>query len=687
VFERKVHQLHMELTQFVPLADSVKLSHLKLVNEGETSRSLTITFYAEWVLGASRAAAAPFVITAMDELTGGMFARNPWKTQGGEQVAFADMEGMQTSWTGDRREFLGMYGNLAAPQGLVSAGKLSNRTGAGLDPCCALQASITLAAGETHELTIMLGAANNAGEAQALIARYRTHDSAAVLREVKGHWTETLNAVQVKTPDRSFDIMMNGWLLYQTLACRMWARSGFYQASGAYGFRDQLQDCMALLAARPDIAREHLLRAAARQFIQGDFQHWWLPATGMGVRTRISDDTVWLANCVNRYVKVTGDQAILDEVVPFIEGQSLMPGEHDAFFLPSHSQETATLYEHCARALDLSLTEGVHGLPLIGTGDWNDGMNRVGEGGKGESVWLGWFLLSTLKDFSVIAKKRGDAARAAVWNERLANLHAALERDGWDGSWYRRGFFDDGSVLGSAQNEECRIDAIAQSWAVLSGGAAPERAVMAMEESHRQLVRPNDRLALLFTPPFDRTVKDPGYIKAYPPGIRENGGQYTHGVIWSIFAHAKLGQAERAAELFSIINPINHTRGEADATAYRVEPYVIAADVYSVAPHVGRGGWTWYTGSAGWMYRAGLEAMLGMAREGNLLRVTPCIPMGWDDVEVTMRFGATRYELKMARHDAAGQPMAPEVEIVSPGEYLVTLRDVGGTRQIILPVG
>jgi cyclic beta-1,2-glucan synthetase len=686
VFERDARKLRMELLQFTPLADSIKISRLKLINDAAMARTLSVTFYAEWILGTTRAATAPFLTTTMDELTGAMFARNPWNMQAQGQVAFADISGHQTGWTGDRREFLGAYGSIARPRAIFSGSPLSKRTSAGLDPCCALQTSITLAPGETRELIITLGAANNVDQAQAMIAHYRNGNLDDSLDEVKRYWTETLDAVQVKTPDRSLDVMMNGWLLYQTLACRMWARSGFYQASGAYGFRDQLQDSMALLTARPAIAREHIIRAGSRQFVEGDFQHWWLPSTGMGVRTRISDDTVWLANCVGNYIKATGDGSILDEEVSFLEGQSLLPGEHDAFFLPSHSDEAASLYEHCAKALDISLKQGVHGLPLIGTGDWNDGMNRVGEGGQGESVWLGWFLLSTLKSFAPIAERRGDAARLAKWRERIDALQIALERDGWDGRWYRRGFFDDGSLLGSSQNEECRIDAIAQSWAVLSGGAAPERAVAAMEECYQQLVRPKDKLALLFTPPFDKTEKDPGYIKAYPPGVRENGGQYTHGVIWSIFAHAELGQAERASELFGMINPINHARTEREAMSYRVEPYVMAADVYSVAPHVGRGGWTWYTGSAGWMYRAGLEAILGITREGNKLRIKPCVPDSWDEFEVIMQFDGSRYEIKMTRTDVSPGQLQPYVKVLSPYEFLISLQDKGSTVKIELPL-
>ncbi len=684
LFEGEDAGLRMEFLQVVPIADSVKIGRLRITTDSTTPRQLSVTFYAELVLGSLRAASAPFITTEIDSQTGAVFARNRWNPDFGERVVFADLCGRQTAWTGDREEFLGRFGTLAAPRALALEETLSNRTGGGLDPCAALQQKIMVTAGQPADVTIVLGAAANDAGAQILIERYRLADPDAILAEVKSYWTDTLGAVQVRTPDRAFDIMLNGWLLYQTLACRMWARSGFYQASGAYGFRDQLQDSMALAGVLPDIARQHILRAAARQFVEGDVQHWWLPANGMGVRTRISDDKVWLAYCMLHYIKTTGDTAILDETASFLDGRALQPGEHDAFYQPTVLDRTATLYEHCALAVDRSLLAGPHGLPLIGSGDWNDGMNRVGEQGRGESVWLGWFLFATLKAFEPVAAARADRRRVAAWRKRMASLQQALDEHGWDGNWYRRGYFDDGTPLGSAQNDECRIDAIAQSWAVISGAGRPERAVAAMEAVDRQLVRPADGIALLFTPPFDISLPDPGYIKAYPPGIRENGGQYTHGAIWSIFAHARLGQAERAASLYALINPVNHARSEAEVRRYRVEPYVIAADVYSVPPYVGRGGWTWYTGAAGWMYRAGLEAILGVVREGGKLRVKPCIPASWPGFQVSMKCGATRYEITVTRNQTKSSASDPHVQRVSSGEYLIELEDNGGTSRIEL---
>jgi cyclic beta-1,2-glucan synthetase len=654
-FEHTRHGIATHLLQFVPLDAPVKISRLTLRNLSATPRRISVTAYVEWVLGASRSATLPFVTTEIDADTGAMFARNPWSAAFGSRVAFVDVGGRQVDWTGDRREFVGRNGTLAAPAALSASARLSGIVGAGLDPCGALRATVEIAAHGRAEIVVLLGEAADADEARSLVARYRTANLDSILAEVGHHWDDVLGAVQVKTPDRPMDIMLNGWLLYQTIACRVWARSGFYQASGAYGFRDQLQDGMAIAGTRPAMARAHLLRAAARQFVEGDVQHWWLPHSGQGVRTRISDDRAWLAFVVAHHVVATGDAGVLDEVVPFLEGQQLEAGEHDAFFLPTISDETASLYEHCARALDHSLAVGAHGLPLIGTGDWNDGMNRVGEAGRGESVWLGWFLHAALEAFAPFAEARGEPQRAATWRTHMAALRTAIEREAWDGDWYRRGFFDDGTPLGSAASEECRIDSIAQSWAVLSGAADPARAGIAVASLDRQLIRHQDGLALLFTPPFDKTSLDPGYIKGYPPGVRENGGQYTHAATWSVMAFAALGDGDRAAGLFSLLNPINHARRRADVLRYKVEPYVVAADVYSAGPHVGRGGWTWYTGSAGWLQRAGVEAILGLRIEGDVLHLDPCIPKTWPGFEMTVRHGTARYRIVVENPDATGR--------------------------------
>jgi cyclic beta-1,2-glucan synthetase len=654
-FEHRHGGIASELLQYVPLQDSIKISRLKLVNHSDRPRKLVVVAYAEWVMGAARSASAPFLITRMDEATGAMFASNPWSSGFGQRIAFADMSGRQTSWTADRREFLGDNGELAMPGALAGAADpLSGRCGAALDPCAALQCVVELEPGESVEVVSFLGQCGSAEEARALLARYRGTDLDEVLDQVRAYWRGLLGTVQVKTPDRAMDIMLNGWLLYQTIACRLWARSAFYQASGAYGFRDQLQDSMALMFAMPGAARAQLLRAASRQFVQGDVQHWWLPQSGQGVRTRISDDRVWLAYAAANYVLQCGDEAVLDEQVSFLEGPALSDGEHDIFFQPTLAEQSATLFEHCARGLDQCMTlTGAHGLPLIGTGDWNDGMSRVGEAGRGESVWLGWLLLRTLELFEPMARAR-DAHRVARWRKHADGLRAAMETHAWDGAWYRRATFDDGTWLGSIDSEECKIDSIAQSWAVLSGAARPERAAMAMDSLDKHLVRREDGVALLFTPPFNHTAHDPGYIKGYPPGLRENGGQYTHAALWAILAYTKMKNGDKAADLFSLLNPVNHARSPEDVQRYKVEPYVVAADVYSVAPHAGRGGWTWYTGSAGWMYRAGMEGILGIERAGLGFTVNPCIPTAWPGFEATLTMGDSHYVVQVDNSSGRG---------------------------------
>ena len=689
-FQHESHGIAVDLLQFVPIRDPVKISRLVLRNRSGHARRISATAYVEWVLGPSRASSIAYVTTELDDKTGAIFARNPWRAELGSRVAFADLRGRQTDWTGDRGEFVGRNRNLSNPAAVFSGLPLSNKVGAGRDPCAAMRTTIVLEPGAVMELVFFLGETANADEARDLVTRYRATDLDAVRDALRDQWEGFLGAVQVETPDRAMDIMLNGWLLYQTLACRVWARSAFYQASGAYGFRDQLQDGMALAAVCPALTREHLLRSAARQFVEGDVQHWWLPQSGRGVRSSISDDRAWLAYAVNHYVDVTGDKAVFDEVVPFLEGRALEPGEHDSFFEPRISEKAASLFEHCALALDRSLDVGGHGLPLIAGGDWNDGMNRVGDRGMGESVWLGWLLYATLMQFAPIAEARKEAGRARSWRTAAAALQASLEREAWDGEWYLRGFYDDGTSLGSASSEECRIDSIAQSWAVLSGASAPERATCAMAAAARELIRPDVGLALLFTPPFDRSALDPGYIKGYPPGVRENGGQYTHAAIWSTMAFAELLQGDAAAALFAMLNPINHARTRADVHRYKVEPYVIAADVYAEPRHVGRGGWTWYTGAAGWMQRAGVESILGVRFRGGVLHLDPCIPAGWSGYEVAVRYKSTRYEIAVessSEQDRASGSASLDGVAIDGRPWQAPLVDDGQVHHITVRLG
>ena len=647
VFEHREAGIASELWVYVAPDAPVKYWLLKLRNLSDRPRRLSATGYVEWVLGDLRPKSALHVVTEIDPASGALFARNPYNSEFADRLAFFDVDDPARTLTGDRTEFLGRNGTLRRPVALTRA-RLSGRVGPALDACGAIQVGIELAPGQSHESVFRLGVVDRRGadEASRLVHRCRGVAAArAALEAVKAYWTHTLGAVQVETPDPALDLLGNGWLLYQTLACRFWARSGDYQSGGAFGFRDQLQDAMALIHAEPALLREHLLRCAGRQFREGDVQHWWHPPSGRGVRTRCSDDYLWLPLATCRYVLATGDTGVLDETAHFLDGR-LISGEDDSYYdLPGQSDEAASLYGHCVRAILHGLRTGEHGLPLIGSGDWNDGMSRVGIKGRGESIWLGFFLYEVLVRFAAVARLRGDEPFVERCEREAERLRQSLEQHGWDGGWYRRAYFDDGTPLGSSTSPECRIDSIAQSWSVLSGAADPERSRQAMEALDAHLVRRDARLIQLLDPPFDQSPLDPGYIKGYVPGVRENGGQYTHAAIWAAMAFARLGDRTRAWELFDLINPVNHGRSPADIATYKVEPYVIAADVYGVAPHVGRGGWTWYTGSAGWLYRLIVESLVGLSLDVDRLHIAPCLPAHWDGIVIHYRYRETRYHI------------------------------------------
>lgn len=687
IFECVERGLESTLTTYVATDAPVKFSVLRVTNRSGRTRRLSLTAYFELVLGEHRATQVPHVVTELDLKTAALTARNAYSVDFSERVTFLDCSESRRTVSGDRAEFIGRNGTLSSPAALHRP-RLSGRVGAALDPCLAMQVVLELVDGQTREVAFTFGSGRDLADARHLIARFRgTVPARAALEGVWAHWNRTLGAVRVTTPDPSLDLLANGWLVYQLMASRLWGRSGFYQSGGAFGFRDQLQDAMALVHTEPTLLREQLLRAAAHQFRDGDVQHWWHPPGGRGVRTTISDDYLWLPHALCRYVEALGDTGVLDERIPFLEGRPVLRNEESYYDLPVRSEDVGTLYEHATRAVKNGLRFGAHGLPLMGGGDWNDGMNLVGPDGRGESVWLGFFLYDVLVRFSALAARRQDEPFAQRCTSEAALLRQNLEANAWDGEWYRRAYFDSGAPLGSAQNVECQIDAIPQSWAQLSGAGDPARVERALRSVDARLVRRDLGLIALFEPPFDDGELDPGYVKGYVPGVRENGGQYTHAAVWTVMAFAEAGEVEKAWELFELIDPIHHGDSPEAIARYKVEPYVLAADVYVNPLHAGRGGWTWYTGAAGWMYRLIVETLLGLHLEVDRLRIAPRIPSRWPGFEVDYRHRDTRYHIRVKNLGGGHRVVRVTCDGVVQADGAVALADDHRDHEVEVEVG
>jgi cyclic beta-1,2-glucan synthetase len=682
-FEHSEDGVDSLMTVFADLEEPVKYIIIKLHNNSNRPRRISATGYMEWILGDLKARTQMHIVTELHVTSGALLAYNPYNTEFSNRVAFFDVDDVNRTFTTDRSEFLGRNGTVTNPDGM-NRSKLSGRTGAALDACAVMQVVIDLAEDQEKHVVFRLGAGKNMEEALNLIKKSEGTETAKLaLQKVQEHWRQALSAIQVNTPDPAVNMLVNGWLNYQTIASRIWARSGFYQSGGAFGFRDQLQDVLSLVHTRPAMVRAMILLCASRQFREGDVQHWWHPPTGRGVRTTCSDDLLWLPFVTEKYTRATGDLSILDEPVHFLEGRLLNAGEESYFDLPIRSDITTSLYDHCVRAIERALPVGEHGLPFIGSGDWNDGMDKVGAHGRGESVWLAFFLYGILDKFSRIAAMKQDNAFVQTCRNAAAELRSNINQHAWDGEWFRRAYFDDGTPLGSKENEECKIDSIAQSWSVLSGAAPQDRQLMAMNSAEKYLVRKQEKIIQLFDPPFDHSNMNPGYIKGYVPGVRENGGQYSHAAIWLIMAFAAIGDKKRTWELIQLVNPINHGNNAEEIAKYRSEPYVIAADVYTVPLHTGRGGWTWYTGAAGWLYQLLIESFLGIRMEGDKLYFKPCIPATWPAVKIQYRYKDTLYHIELLQDGRekklsvtanGSNTTEPFINLVNDGkEHIVTV--------------
>ena len=690
--EHNSHAIEQRLLTFVPVDDAggkpVRLQRLRLRNNSSRRRKLTVTAYATLVLGPDPEETGMHIVTKWDLQSQSLFARNSYNPEFCDCITFATSAPTPTSFTADRAVFVGRNRSLRDPAAMEHE-RLTGDVGAGLDPCAAVQVMVEIEPGHTAEMTFLVGQADDEEKARGLVTRFRDPANVeAAFQETRQWWDRLLSTIEVETPELSTNFMLNRWLLYQTLGCRVWGRSALYQSSGAYGFRDQLQDVMALVHAAPHLAREHILRAAARQFVEGDVQHWWHPESGAGVRTRISDDLLWLPFVTAHYVRTTGDAAILDQMVPFLDGKPLEEQQTESLSIPVASATQGSLLEHCRRAIARSATAGPHGLPLIGAGDWNDGLNRVGLGGKGESVWLAWFEICVLKDFAEVLTLRELDDEARACHVRAAQLAKTVDAEAWDGAWYRRAYFDDGTPLGSRENTEARIDSLPQTWSAISGAGDSDRIEVALRSLEENLVREADDLILLFTPPFDKTSADVGYIKGYPPGVRENGGQYTHAATWVAMAFARQGDGDKAVRLLRMLNPVEHARDEKDCERYKVEPYVIPGDVYSLAGQVGRGGWTWYTGAAAWIYRIWLEEILGFQRRGDTLTINPVIPKDWPGFHLRYRFQNTTYRIAVENPDRCSRGVIlMELDGISAAEKTVRLCDDGLPHEVRVVLG